>query len=159
MIVDALASHPDIPTPRHEWDGTEDDFWEHPYVLSNRWHDFFEDEWIRRIHVYRENAIAGAKSMLLMQYVFPDGVAVLPPSEVLELASLRKQWDNEFSQHAEYTTTYELICRGEEVNVFPDWLSHDLCDLLGVRRLPLRTRVAKTHRFTLKNEEEIRCLA
>ncbi len=157
MFCDAIRSHPDIPSVHHEFRGTEEEFWESPYVLSNYWHDWMDDERITKIHLYRENAIAGAQSMLMMHYNFPDNVVTLPVHEVQELANKRKAWDAELAKHADHTLSYEQACGGKEATELP--VSELLCEWLSLSPQPLITTHRKNRKIRLRNNREIECLS
>jgi len=157
MLVDAISSHPDIPDITHEFRGTEEEFRQHPYILSNWLEDWMED--VTKIHVYREDAIAGAKSLMMMSYQFPDGVCELPASEVLAVAERRREFDREFSESTQNIFSYEGICGGREISKLPDWFTATFCKIVGVPDGPMTTGSKKPKKFILKNEDEINCLA
>lgn len=156
MLVSALGSHPDLPPVIHEFGGGLWQFLKHPYVLANRpkwWMRFF-----RVVHVYREDAIAGARSLMLMPYAFPDHVVTLPVQEVLDLANRRQEWDASMARIADYSISYEIICAGGRVTVLPDEVSRDLCQWLRVAYHPLCATTALERKLLLKNEDEVQCL-
>lgn len=156
MLADALCSHPDIPMVRHEFRGTEAEYWEHPYVLANEVSDWMLDDRITRIHVYRENAVAGARSMLLMSNRFPDGVVTLPVEELEAMARKRNEWDEVLYAASHFKISYEQLCRGKEVTILHE--SELLCEWLGLEYHPLTTNNKKSHSPILKNEDEVKWL-
>ena len=158
LLVEALSAHPEIPNVIHEFRGGLWRFIKHPYVLSNYRKWWMRLPFITKIHYYREDAIAGAKSMLLMHYQFPPGAATLPIDEVLKLAKKRKQWDERFRKIADYTITYEGLTNGKEIDLFPEKLSRWLCDILKVGQWAFCTTHVKSRKGALKNESEVQCL-
>jgi hypothetical protein len=153
MLVDALSSHPEIDVI-HEFQGDEVEYRNNPQILSN----YFK-EWMTGmpiIHVYREDAIAGARSMLLMSYTFPDGVVHLPVDEVLALAERRKKWDKEFRDMADYSVSYESF--GEDVTELPQDFTDRCCELVGLESTVLKTNTKKGYKLILRNQDDIRCL-
>ena len=158
MLVDALNSHPDISSVTHEFRGTEDKYWEHPYVLSNVFEDWMFDEHITRIHLYREDAIAGAKSLLLMSYQFPDKQFVIPPNEVVKIARFRKARDKEFSEVCSVSVSYEALCNNQHITQLPAAFTSRFCKAVGVVYHPLTTDMVMSNKQTPKNQEELSCL-
>lgn len=156
MLCNALESHPEIKQVIHEFRGDEAWYWKYPAILSNYVKDWMLSDDITRIHVYREDAIAGARSMLLMNYIFLDGVVTLPANEVEKLAEQRKAWDAEFAEQADYSISYEELCGGKEATTLHG--SRRLCDWIDIPYRPLVTDRRKGKRLVLKNEEEIECL-
>ena len=156
MLVNALNSHPQIEDVVHEFRGDEEKFIEHPQVLSNYFHDWMKG--VPLIHIYREDAIAGARSMLLMSYTFPDGVVTLPKKEVLILARQRQGWDSEFEAVADFSVSYEMLCNGGEIKQLPTWFVEDFCRLVGLKKHPMTTEIRKSRHLLLRNQEEISCL-
>lgn len=157
MFCSAVSSHPDIPTVTHEFRGTEDKFWESPYVLSN----FYRD-WMHKlpiIHLTRDNYIQGARSILLMGYNFPDGVVDLPTNEVVDMARWREGWDKEHSDLAGLSVSYESLCRDRDVKTLPQDFSKRFCEFVGVPHAPLVTEVSKTSKLKLRNEDAINGLS
>lgn len=153
MLVHALRTHPDIGALRHEFIGDELDFLKDPQVLSN-----YYQPWMRkypRIHVYRENSKAGALSMLMMHYIFPDGVQELPIDELLSLAKQREDWDAELRKEADWSVSYEDICGDAEITELPAWFSDKFCGHVGLAPAILTTDTQKSVRSKLKNEAEV----
>lgn len=139
MLCDALCSHPDIPNMVHEFNGTEEEFLELPYVLSNRYQDWMEK--YRTIHIYRDSE-AGARSMLLMSAEFPGKRSFdLPRDEIQNLVDKRELWDKEFK--SDYSISYEEITGDEEVESFSTAVSEKLCKWLNIPYYELITRSRK----------------
>lgn len=167
MFTNAISSHPDIPRVVHEFRGDEVQFWAHPFVLSNYLKDwmkpaplwcrvlrnpFWPMRWrrIRVIHLYREDAVAGARSLLLMSYKFPDGVVTLPPDEVNDLAKWRQKQDKEFREAADYSVSYESLCNGKETTKLPEWFSDRFCNHIGLPVHELTTNIRKIDHLILR---------
>ncbi len=155
MFVDALRSHPAISHVVHEFKGSEDEYWEHPYVLSNTLEDWMLDDRITLVHLYREDAIAGAMSLLLMCYRFPQRAFNLPANEVLELARWRKDADKRLAKPAAVSVSYESLCRGKQIDRLPQNFADTFCDLIEIDRRQLATSVQKTEKLIPKNENEL----
>ena len=156
MLCNALKSHPDIDNVTHEFKGSESEFMEHPQILSN-----YVKDWMSKyptVHMYREDACAGARSMLMMGYLFPDGVADLPENELLTLANQRKQWDEEMRQVADYSFSYESLLEGGIATILPAAFSDRFCDHVGIERHTLTTTITKAFKIQLRNEDAIACL-
>ena len=156
MLLSGLLSHPDIENIIHEFREGEDEFLRHPQILSN-----YVKPWMKSpiIHMYREDACAGARSMLLMHYVFPAGVVTLPESEVIALAKDRKEWDEEMRQAADYSFSYESLLKNGMASAFPASFSDKFCDHVGLERHTLTTTTGKNLKLQLRNEESVQCLS
>ncbi len=159
MLCSALRSHPDIDNVTHEFRGGFWKFIQHPRVLSNyvRW--WMRLPFIRVIHMYREDDCAGARSMLMMHYLFPDGVVDLPENEVLALAKQRKEWDEKMREVADYSFSYESLLNNGIAETFPKSFSDKFCDHIGLERHALTTTTLKARKIQLRNERAVRCLA
>lgn len=156
MLVSALESHPQIDKVTHEFNGTEEEFRAHPYVLSNRYHDWMD---CTKIALTRENSVAGAKSLLLMTYnnfkLLPPGTVEIPIDEVVKSARFRREQEAEFSRLADYTVSYEDLTEGEDTEELPEWFSRDFCRLVGITPYPLVSSIRQSQRIILKNESEL----
>jgi len=155
MLCNALKSHPDIDDVVHEFNGSESEFLEHPQILSN-----YVKPWMTSpiVHMYRENACAGARSMMMMHYMFPDGVVDLPESEVIALAKKRKEWDEEMRQAADYSFSYESLLTQGVATTLPAAFSGKFLDHVDLPRHALTTTNGKAHKIQLRNEAKIQCL-
>jgi hypothetical protein len=158
MLSRSLTHHPDVPHIVQEFKGTEAEYWEHPYVLSNFLHDWMLDERIVKMHLWREDYIQGARSLLMMGYPFPDSVVDLPPHEVVRLARERESDDKQFRQVSLWSVSYEELTGGKQITVLPKWLVVQFCDAVGIEPEPIMVRHAMDRKIELRNEEEIRCL-
>ena len=157
MLASALARHPEISHVTHEFRGGLWQFLKRRAVLSN-----YRKWWmrwpIRVIHVYREDVVAGACSMLLLPYVMPDGMFELPEDEVARVIKYRNELDADLGKYAEYSVSYEQICGGREATRLDTEFSYRVCDLLGIERRRLKTGMRKEPRKVPSNIEKLRCL-
>jgi len=156
MLCNALKSHPDIDEVVHEFKGSESEFLEHPQILSN-----YVKDWMTGpiVHMYREDACAGARSMMMMAYHFPDGVVDLPEHEVITLAKKRQKWDEEMRQAADYSFSYESLLTDGVAEILPVEFSGKFLDHVGLNWHPLTTTVRPVTKILLRNEEAIQCLS
>lgn len=155
MLCSALATHPDVDYVRHEFRGTEVEFLEHPMILSN-----YVNPWMAKyptVHMYRENACAGAVSMLLMPYIFPPNAVDMPESEVIALANQRKAWDAEMASKADYSFSYESLLTDGFCGSIP--ADHPMFGYLGLSPHELRPSTEKVAKIPLRNQEAIACLS
>ncbi len=194
MVCSALYNHPGIPDAptitvtirgrkvrhkipqiRHEFRGTQAQFWQHPYVLSNflkpwmTWplwkrvlrYPFQPSRWrrIRLIHLERIDKVDGARSVLMMGYHFPDHVQDIPLDRVEKIAKARRAMDEEFFKVSDWVVSYEsLTDDGSEQTELPAWFVDRFSELVGVETCRLEIPIRKTHRIILRNEGELKCL-
>lgn len=159
MLVSGLSAHPDISDVIHEFKGSEEDFWRHPYVLSNTLEDWMLDDRIKRIHIGRHDCIEGAISLILMGYRFPDRSYDIPEQEVLGTARYRKAKEEEMRKVSHYSLTYEDITGGESIDALPEWFVHRLCELIGVAPLHIPVQTSKKSKGLPRNYEELKWLS
>ena len=122
MFCSAVHQHRGIPSITHEFKGTEQEFRAHPAVLSNYLKPWMLHQDIVKIHLHREDAVAGGLSMLLLQYTMPDGLFDVPVDEVEAAAKYRRKLDAEFAAVADISISYEEITGGESVSELPFWI-------------------------------------
>lgn len=153
MVARALSHHPEIPEVTHEFRGTEDEYRSHPYVLSNFLHDWMLADDIARIHIAREDAVAGAISILTMGYNFPDDACYLPIDEVRRQAKERERREAQMAKAAHYVTSYErLTDGGQETTALPDWFLRHVYKLLNVSYHPLKVPTMKERKIRFLNQ-------
>jgi hypothetical protein len=159
MLVNALSKHPDIPAIRHEFKGTEEEFWESPAVLSNTLEPWMLDDRIKRIHVGRNDYIEGAISLILMAYIFPNRSYVIPEHEVLNTARFRKEKEEEMRRVSHYSLAYEDLTGGESITELPEWFVYWFCKLIEVVPMPLPVETKKRKKGLPSNYEELKWLS
>ena len=152
MLITALESHPDVPKIIHEFRGSFWDYLKHPYVLSN------EVKWwmrwpIKVLHVGREDAVAGALSMIKMAYKFPDNSFDIPPDEVKKVADFRRQEEQKMEKRAQWSTTYETLTGGRNIRELI--LSVDICKFFKLRPRALMPTTEQVRETPASNESEL----
>ncbi len=160
MVARSLSTHPDIPDIVHEFRGTPQEYWRHPYALSNFLKPWMLDERILKVHLFREDVVAGARSILTMGYHFPDGVQELELWRVERAAKERKEIIQRMESACDWSVSYEeLTNNGEEIKLLPQWFVDKFCKSIGVKPRHIHVPFGKNPTVTLKNEDEIKCLA
>lgn len=153
MLVSALNSHPELDVV-HEFKGGLWSFLKHPYVLSN--HRRWWMRWpIKVMHVYREDSVAGAISLLKMSYTFPDLSFDLPVDEVSRLVAFRREEEKEMSKASYYRVSYEDLTNGEEITELPRWFVDEFCEFVGIESAEMKTAEKKRKPMRARNEGEL----
>jgi len=159
-ICDSIASHPDIPFVYHEFNKeTEDQFDKTPCVLSNYVKPWMARKDIVKVHIYREDSIAGAVSMLTLHYNFPDQSYDIPENEIIETAQYRQRLDQEMREVADWSVSYESLC-GDSLlfTELPRFFVERFCTDVGIPYHPMPTAIQQKRRSKPRNYGELQSL-
>jgi len=142
MVCDALQSHKDVPYVIHEFNGSEEEFLETPYILTNHYKPWMGK--YRTVHIFREDVRAGAKSMLNMSVRYPNqGAEELPELELQEVSAIRAINDANMAAVADYSISYEELTGGRQIVCIPTAAAAKLCNWLGLGYQVLTVRTLK----------------
>lgn len=150
MLITALESHPDMPKIIHEFRGDYDKFLAHPYVLSNKIQPWMKPP-IKIMHVGREDAEAGALSLIKMGY--PFSTYDIPEDEIQKLAAFRRETEAEMKAVAQWSTTYEALTNNEEATQLNN--SDAICKFFGVTPEQLIADTKKTTKPKERRTENV----